>query len=111
MIDKMNRFSLAAVASLLIAVPGFAQEAEETDEEEEELEEVVVTGSRIAVTTNFDSPVPVTVIDGSAFDNRLFDYAASAVTLLPSAGSTGGGGPIGAQSVNNLRLTANTDHS
>ena len=105
MIDKMNRFSLAAVASLLIAVPGFAQEAEDADEEEEtELEEVVVTGSRIAVTTNFDSPVPVTVIDGSQFDNRLYDYASSAVTLLPSAAPTGGGGPIGAQSVNNLRL-------
>ena len=103
---KFVKFSLAAVASVTLSLTTFAQETEEVIDEEvlENVEEVQVVGSRIKVKSTFDSPVPVTVVSGEEFENRLFDYASTAVTRLPSAASTSGGGPIGASGVDNLRL-------
>ena len=68
-----------------------------------EAEEITIIGSRIKSKTTFDSPVPVTIVTGEDFENRLFDYAASAVTRLPSAAGAESG-PNGSQAINNLRL-------
>ena len=89
----------------LFAVTAFAQD-NSTDADVEqvvEVEEVTIIGSRIKRTTTFDSPVPVTIVTGEDFENRLFDYAASAVTRLPSAAGAESG-PNGSQAINNLRL-------
>jgi iron complex outermembrane receptor protein len=105
---KFVKFSLLAVASVGLSLSSFAQDTDQNDEDEVEeqievVEEVTVTGSRIKTTNTFDSPVPVTVVDGSEFENRLFDYASSAVTRLPQSAGTGVG-PIGSSGVDNLRL-------
>ena len=76
----------------LFAVTAFAQDAGNSSDVEEvvEVEEVTIIGSRIKRTSTFDSPVPVTIVTGEDFENRLFDYAASAVTRLPSAAGVEG---------------------
>jgi outer membrane cobalamin receptor len=89
----------------LFAVTAFAQDAGNSSDVEEvvEVEEVTIIGSRIKRTSTFDSPVPVTIVTGEDFENRLFDYASSAVTQLPSAAGTESG-PNGSSAINNLRL-------
>ena len=89
----------------LFAVTAFAQDnnADSNVEEIVEVEEITIIGSRIKRTTTFDSPVPVTIVTGEDFENRLFDFAASAVTRLPSAAGAESG-PNGSQAINNLRL-------
>ena len=89
----------------LFAVTAFAQDADNSSDVEEvvEVEEVTIIGSRIKRTSTFDSPVPVTIVTGEDFENRLFDYASSAVTQLPSAAGTESG-PNGSSAINNLRL-------
>ena len=82
----------------------FAQDSNDANVEEVvEVEEITIIGSRIKSTTTFDSPVPVTIVTGEDFENRLFDYASSAVTQLPSAAGTESG-PNGSSAINNLRL-------
>ena len=73
---KFVKYSLAAVASVMLSLTSYAQETEEVIDEEvlENVEEVQVVGSRIKVNSTFDSPVPVTIISGEEFENRLFDY-------------------------------------
>jgi len=89
----------------LFAVTAFAQENNSDSDVEQvvEVEEITIIGSRIKRATTFDSPVPVTIVTGDDFENRLFDYAASAVTRLPSAAGAESG-PNGSQAINNLRL-------
>ena len=89
----------------LFAVTAFAQDnsADSNVEEIVEVEEITIIGSRIKRATTFDSPVPVTIVTGEDFENRLFDFAASAVTRLPSAAGAESG-PNGSQAINNLRL-------
>jgi len=82
----------------------YAQDSNDANVEEVvEVEEITIIGSRIKSTTTFDSPVPVTIVTGEDFENRLFDYASSAVTQLPSAAGTESG-PNGSSAINNLRL-------
>lgn len=82
----------------------YAQDSNDANVEEVvEVEEITIIGSRIKSATTFDSPVPVTIVSGEDFENRLFDYASSAVTQLPSAAGTESG-PNGSQAINNLRL-------
>ena len=82
----------------LFAVTAFAQENNNDSDVEQvvEVEEITIIGSRIKRATTFDSPVPVTIVTGDDFENRLFDYAASAVTRLPSAAGAESG-PNGSQ--------------
>jgi iron complex outermembrane receptor protein len=89
----------------LFAVTAFAQDSSSDADVEQvvEAEEITIIGSRIKSKTTFDSPVPVTIVTGEDFENRLFDYAASAVTRLPSAAGAESG-PNGSQAINNLRL-------
>ena len=89
----------------LFAFTAFAQDAASDSDVEQvvEVEEITIIGSRIKRSTTFDSPVPVTIVTGEDFENRLFDYAASAVTRLPSAAGVESG-PNGSQAINNLRL-------
>ena len=89
----------------LFAITAFAQDNNGGSDVEEvvEVEEITIIGSRIKRSTTFDSPVPVTIVTGEDFENRLFDYAASAVTRLPSAAGAESG-PNGSQAINNLRL-------
>ena len=89
----------------IFAVTAFAQEASNDADVEQVIvaEEITVIGSKIKTTSTFDSPVPVTIVSGEDFENRLFDYASSAVTLLPSAAGVESG-PNGSNSINNLRL-------
>jgi outer membrane receptor protein involved in Fe transport len=89
----------------LFAFTAFAQDTDNSSDVEEvvQVEEITIIGSRIKRTTTFDSPVPVTIVTGEDFENRLFDYAASAVTRLPSAAGAESG-PNGSQAINNLRL-------
>ena len=68
-----------------------------------EVEEITIIGSRIKSKTTFESPVPVTIVTGEDFENRLFDYASSAVTRLPSAAGTESG-PTGSSAIIILRL-------
>ena len=89
----------------IFAVTAFAQEASNDADVEQVIvaEEITVIGSKIKTTSTFDSPVPVTIVSGEDFENRLFDYASSAVTILPSAAGVESG-PNGSNSINNLRL-------
>ena len=89
----------------LFAVTAFAQDSSSDADVEQvvEVEEITIIGSRIKSKTTFESPVPVTIVTGEDFENRLFDYAASAVTRLPSAAGAESG-PNGSQAINNLRL-------
>ena len=89
----------------LFAVTAFAQDSSSDADVEQvvEVEEITIIGSRIKSNTTFESPVPVTIVTGEDFENRLFDYAASAVTRLPSAAGVESG-PNGSQAINNLRL-------
>jgi len=89
----------------LFAVTAFAQDNNSDADVEQvvEAEEITIIGSRIKSKTTFDSPVPVTIVTGEDFENRLFDYASSAVTRLPSAAGAESG-PNGSQAINNLRL-------
>ena len=88
----------------LFAFTAFAQDNSEADVEQVvEVEEITIIGSRIKSKTTFESPVPVTIVTGEDFENRLFDYASSAVTRLPSAAGTESG-PTGSSANNNLRL-------
>ena len=89
----------------LFAVTAFAQDTSNDADVEQvvEVEEITIIGSRIKSKTTFESPVPVTIVTGEDFENRLFDYASSAVTRLPSAAGTESG-PTGSSAINNLRL-------
>ena len=89
----------------LFALTAFAQDSSSDADVEQvvEVEEITIIGSRIKSKTTFESPVPVTIVTGEDFENRLFDYAASAVTRLPSAAGAESG-PNGSQAINNLRL-------
>ena len=89
----------------LFSLTAFAQDSSSDADVEQvvEVEEITIIGSRIKSKTTFESPVPVTIVTGEDFENRLFDYAASAVTRLPSAAGAESG-PNGSQAINNLRL-------
>ena len=79
--NKINRFSLVAFATVIFALPVFSQDENADDRD---VEEVIVTGSKLAK-TNFESDVPILTITGEEITNRLINTAGNAVAQLPNA--------------------------
>jgi iron complex outermembrane recepter protein len=74
---------LTAASLLGVAHPAFAQ-AKQPAAEPQNLEEIVVTGSRIRRTTDFDTSNPTTVVDDTFIKNLGIVNVGEAIAQLPS---------------------------
>lgn len=75
---------LSAAASFAVSEPAVAQ-ADEQEEDSQPLQEVIVTGTHIR-RSNFDSPVPITVLDQEMIALRGSTNLADLLNELPALG-------------------------
>ncbi len=75
-------FVCPAIAAITLSSPTFAQSTQNND-----LEEVVVVGSRIARSADFDGPTPVVTIDRSDIDKSGYNNLQQLLERVPSIGN------------------------